>query len=468
VTLIDQEGIEVTSGNFPVNNNLIDGNVELPDFLTDGNYILYANTNSMKNGSPEKMFSKVIEVRKSLESYLNTEISLNDTVYESGNLLTAQIRFSGKDNKPVPAGFAYQLTGTAGEIVSGNNKASDEGIASIKFDLPKFKNEETLKLLVSPSYKGTKTITGIVIPTRYNRATLKSQTGKLTINDFRHLNILVKTVNLTSEKNDKVQLEISVTDEKGAPIMANLSVSASNLVPHQLPYASDNIVSYINLKSNTPDTITNTDMTKYFTQSLLKTTQSPGNQFIVQDKNNSKKLHKKAEAANQKKQEGYSSDRNILDILMEIKPYHIDNGKITFGISTMNSINNQDGALIVVDGIKMGTDASFLNTLPVVDIAHITASTNIMDIQRYSSMNNVGVIEITMKKSIGAKTKEENAAKSKTSTLFWGPNIMTDNSGKASLSFYNNENSSEVLISVDGLSANGAYGSSSIHYSVKR
>jgi hypothetical protein len=133
----------------------------------------------------------------------------------------------------------------------------------------------------------------------------------------------------------------------------------------------------------------------------------------------------------------------------------------------MNSINNQDGALIVVDGIKMGTDASVLSTIPVSDIAHINASTNTMDIQKYSGMNNVGVIEIYTKKNSSVLKKEANVAKAKSNLLFWGPDIITDNSGKASINFINNNLSPEILISVDGIAANGLSGSSAIHYAGK-
>jgi hypothetical protein len=211
----------------------------------------------------------------------------------------------------------------------------------------------------------------------------------------------------------------------------------------------------------------NIEIRKYFTMHLIQITQSPGNQFIVPEKNNAKKLHKKSESTNLKKQEGYSSDRSIFEILMEIKPYRLENGRITFGIGTVNSINNQDGALIVVDGIKMGTDASVLNTIPVSDIARITASTNTMDIQKYSGMNNVGVIEIYTKKNSSVLKKEANVAKDKSNLLFWGPDIITDNSGKASINFINNNLSPEILISVDGIAANGLSGSSAIRYTGK-
>jgi hypothetical protein len=57
---------------------------------------------------------------------------------------------------------------------------------------------------------------------------------------------------------------------------------------------------------------------------------------------------------------------------------------------------------------------------------------------------------------------EANAHKVKSSTLFWGPDVMTDNTGKASINFSKNDNSAEVIISVDAMAANGTCGTSSV------
>ena len=167
--LLDQFGVEVASGLFPVNNSMISGNVDLPDFLTEGNYILIAYTNAVKNLSPDKIFSRIFEIRKSVDDYLTANLSLSDAVYEPAGEFSAQIRFSGKDNMPVPASYSYQLTGNKEEILNGNNKANSDGIANIKFRLPKFDNKETLKLIVVASSRGTKNITGVIIPTPFNK-----------------------------------------------------------------------------------------------------------------------------------------------------------------------------------------------------------------------------------------------------------------------------------------------------------
>jgi hypothetical protein len=464
--ILDQFGLAIASTSMPVENNIISGNIDLPDILTDGNYILVSWLSSMKKLPPEVYYSRIIEVRKSPGSLLVTNLSLDDSVYESGSQMTLQLKFTDNENNPVPAGFSYQLLGRNEEIISGNNKASSEGNSILKLQLPKFDGKETLELIINPSYKGLRSIIGIIIPTHFNLVQKLPET-KLTSSEFKTLNIQIKPGSLIFGKGDKVELNINVSDENGTPAMANLSVSASNIVPVHYPIENENLLTFSGSRRNQNISVPNTGINEFFTQSLNEKTQTPGHPFIIQEKNNAKKIKRKLNPANQKNINGYSSDRSIFDILMSIKPYHLDNGKITFGLNSMNSINSQDGALIIVDGIKMGTDASVLNTISVPDIARITASTNVMDIQRYSAMNNVGIIEITTKKNKAFIKSEENAADTKSNTLFWGPEILTDSAGRATVSFTNNGNTHEVLVTVEAISANGAYGSNSIRYSVK-
>ena len=465
VSLLDQDGLEVASGLVPLDNSQISGNIKLPDVLTEGNYILLASTRQSGNQSPEKMFSRIIEIREAADPDLITDLSLKDTMYTPGSLLTAQIKFYGKENKAVPAGFAYRLSGTKGDILSGKSKANDEGQATLQLQLPQFDKSENLKLIIDPSYKGSRTMTGIIIPTLSNYIPGNKTKYKNNVTSGAgHLNIALRTTTVQSGKEEKVNLDISVTDDKGIPTMASLSVSASNIFKNQFTDENDNIAGYLNRMGDPSAVVSGQNTNKYFTQYLIQQTQSPGIPFIVHEKNNPKKL-KRIEQS--RKEYGYSGDRSIFDILMQIKPYHIENGKIIFGINALNSVNSLEGALIVVDGVKMGTNSDILNTIPVRDIARITASTNVMDMQRYSALNSIGVIEISMKKSNDFINKEESASDPKNSTLFWGPDIKTDTNGKASVSFVNNRLSSAILIAAEGIAANGLSGSCSLNYHAK-
>ena len=460
LSLIDQEGMAVAFNFLPLNNNLISGSMNLPELMYEGSYMLIAATRYSGN-SPDKMFSKVVEIINP-ESELTTSISFADSLYESGSQVIAKIRFSGKKNNAVSARFSYRMTKSTVEILKGESKTDKTGMATLELKLPDFDENESLKLIITPDKKKTKSSTGIVIPTIYNSSALRPdiQPGKIS-----NLKISILTNRLP--RNDNAEVEISVTDEKGIPVIANLSVSASAIIGNEASSENDDLVTYLKMK-NYPSvngaagesvSVSNSRVTEYFAKSLIQKIQYPGKPFIVQEKNNKKKAGSLREPA--KKEEGYTSDRSIYDILMQIKPYRLENNMIVFGMQSIYSINNPVGAIIVVDGIKMGKDASILGTIPVPDIANISVSTNIMDIQRYSALNTVGVIEITMKKSKEFLNIQDPP--STTNTLFWGPDLITDGSGKIFLSFSCNE-IKEVLITVNGISAEGVPGSSSVNF----
>ena len=91
-------------------------------------------------------------------------------------------------------------------------------------------------------------------------------------------------------------------------------------------------------------------------------------------------------------------DKNVpvMDVLQAVKPYILEGNNIVF-LSSARSISSQGGALIVIDGIASGTDPSAIRNLNPLHVESISASTDVTDIQRYTALNSVGVIEITTK-----------------------------------------------------------------------
>ena len=114
------------------------------------------------------------------------------------------------------------------KYLSGEGKTDKTGMTMIEFRLPEFDKNESLKLIITPDKKKSKSSTGIVIPTKYNSSIAKSadQAGNLS-----NLKISIRTNRLP--RNDNAEVEISVTDEKGIPVIANLSVSASAILANE-------------------------------------------------------------------------------------------------------------------------------------------------------------------------------------------------------------------------------------------
>jgi hypothetical protein len=298
--IIDQYGVEISSHSYSPGYNIKAGQINLPDNLSEGNYILIAYTGKMKKGPPDEMFSRIIEIRKATDNYLSTELFLTDTIFQPGSTLKAQVKFTAKDNVPVPASFSYQLNGKNEEILSGNGKANSDGLATVKIQLPKFDGKEILELTVDPSYKGTKHSTGIIIPTKYNTGNKTDRVNFDYSPETKHLNIQINPENLQPGKNGNGYFEVVVVDENGDPVTAEISVSVACIAPHQRNSENDNLFGFIHQEPGNQPVMSNNDIRIYYAQYLNQVTQRPGLTYIVQEKNNPKKLYKKVNTTGHK------------------------------------------------------------------------------------------------------------------------------------------------------------------------
>jgi hypothetical protein len=165
------------------------------------------------------------------------------------------------------------------------------------------------------------------------------------------------------------------------------------------------------------------------------------------------------------------SGSTILDVIKLTKPFRLEGNQIVF-YGSNNSLNYQSGALIVIDGQKMGTDITALNTINAFDVKSINISTNPVDIQRYTGLNSVGLIEITTRtktsdfviedKDAGFHNVEifdaekipHNVWRYQT-TLLWQNGIPADEKGKVRLELSVSEIQSEFVVLVDVESTGG-------------
>ena len=165
------------------------------------------------------------------------------------------------------------------------------------------------------------------------------------------------------------------------------------------------------------------------------------------------------------------SGNSILDMIKMTKPYKLDGNQIVF-YGSENSFNYQSGALIVIDGQKMGTDIGVLNSISPFDVKSINISTNPLDIQRYTGLNSVGIIEINLKNNVSDRLPPSNESNfhipeeldptkipsniwKYQTTLLWKTDIPVDESGKVNLKIHLSEIKSDFIIRVDAVSESG-------------
>ncbi len=178
---------------------------------------------------------------------------------------------------------------------------------------------------------------------------------------------------------------------------------------------------------------------------------------------------------------------SLPDVIKMMKPYTLMNGQIVF-MGTQNSFYAQSGALIVIDGQKMGTSADALNMVSPHDVESINISLDPSDIQKYTGFNNVGIIEITTKK--GGKVKapgmslpapEETyrdgyriprsflstdgikyqSGKDMRTTLYWNPQLEIGTNGSATFAIPLSQVKSAFVIHVEGMDNHGNAGKAS-------
>ncbi len=181
---------------------------------------------------------------------------------------------------------------------------------------------------------------------------------------------------------------------------------------------------------------------------------------------------------------------SLMEVIKAIKPYSLSSGQIVFP-GTINSINNQSGALIVLDGQKMGTQADILNTINPQDVESINISLDPMDIQKYTGFNNVGVIEIVTRKGVenigvagtgptqevfyqdgfriprvflSTESLQGKSGKDLRTTLFWNAEMRTDRSGKTTFSVPLSQIRSGFKIFVEGFDNDGNMGGNSASF----
>ena len=182
-----------------------------------------------------------------------------------------------------------------------------------------------------------------------------------------------------------------------------------------------------------------------------------------------------------------NSSTNILDVIKSIKPFKLASNQIVF-FGSENSLNYQGGALIVIDGQQMGTDVGVIQGLSPSDVDHINVSTNPMDIQRYTGLNSVGIVEIFLKGGLakGANTMKtegldgnnhipgsfpetkEKINRETGTTLFWKPDQKVDQSGKFEFEVGAGKVISDFIIEVQGTTSDGRVGIGKASFSVAK
>jgi TonB-dependent SusC/RagA subfamily outer membrane receptor len=158
------------------------------------------------------------------------------------------------------------------------------------------------------------------------------------------------------------------------------------------------------------------------------------------------------------------------------------------------SMRGSSGApLFLLDGVTV--DIDLIASIPVTDIEKIEVLKNGASLALFGSQGGNGVISVFTKTGVISSTKPvfhsinqkinglyeartfyspnyetkipEHEKPDLRATIYWGPNIMTDVNGNATLSFFNSDAKTKIKINVEGISESGVPLVKKIDYQIK-
>jgi hypothetical protein len=188
--------------------------------------------------------------------------------------------------------------------------------------------------------------------------------------------------------------------------------------------------------------------------------------------------------------ERFASYSSVLDIIKEIKDYQIVNGEIIFK-GRAGLPDNLKGAIIVLDGIAIGSNIEVLSRISPKEIRNISISTWSTDIQKYTDQNSAGVIEISTirgRQEISQTRIREfqqdllmidhqlnnpdyasgdNPQSDNRITLFWEPDLIIEKSVNDNLTFYTSDITGIYRCVLEGTDQKGHFFSKKIDITVR-
>jgi hypothetical protein len=188
--------------------------------------------------------------------------------------------------------------------------------------------------------------------------------------------------------------------------------------------------------------------------------------------------------------ERFASYASVLDIIKEIKDYQIANGEIIFKGRT-GLPDNTKGAILVLDGIAIGTNIEILSRISPKEVRNITISTWPPDIQKYTDQSSAGVIVISTirgRQDVSQTRVHEfqqdllmidhqlnspdyasgdNPQSDNRITLFWKPDVTIEKSGNENLTFYTSDITGIYRCVLEGTDPKGHFFSKKIDITVR-
>ena len=324
-------------------------------------------------------------------SSLNVNLSPDKKSYKKGEDGVVRVKITGSDGRPVKAELAVSLA----DRYTFPSSSSEVGFLNYGLEKP-FPFKESLDKVNDMSmnyYLATNSLRGF----DWNRVVmvdpdkpLSHSMGEMRISgkvfDASNLPVPNALVSLTSaslqqfkarsDQHGEFVVGLPVTVEKN-----NLSASATDgfgkgnyRVVLNKSFKDELVNRLRNISVNNWEIFDQLFASNYLKENPDFFRSNPSAKAKMGDKRSSEPYWKR----------NLENSTDLLEIIKMIRPYELIGGKIVF--RGANSFIAQDGALVVVDGTKLGTDASLISSINPNDVEDIQILLNPEEISKYTAL----------------------------------------------------------------------------------
>ena len=506
IDLVDKNGQSHTSGKYPIENGMADGNLSIPQALTSGYYTVYAYTKWMLNFEKDSFFSKKIYI-------LNPDGEIEILKKDQSNDEKTQLHFAefqtpGKNAHLNKLKDEFQIeTWLDKDIYHARQKVdikiktqnADSNLKnthiSVSIAKSDFLSQDNISdyLNYSDSVKHPSEI--IYLPETSGFIVSGTILSAKTNKPIPNVNIYLSTL------SDYIDVQNTISNQDGKfYFLMNEKVKNSNFViqPADIYLKDFKVILDKAFSSEYPsDEINilriNKFNKKFFEELLIN--------YQIEKQYNSNpqtddKIRDYPTIFYGKADSSYSFRKFIdlpafeeyfVEIFSRTKIVKEENGKKIKVSYSDNSAELNQSPLLLVDGIPVFDVNKFLSISPSdIDKVEIINNNYILGEIVYGGIISVytkkksfaGVIDtknLTFSefKGYSAKNKfavinypDEMAYNSRKAdfrnTLYWNPEVKTDENGEADISFYTSDEKGKFLITIEGVGERGETGSKKI------
>jgi hypothetical protein len=212
--LVDSTQKIILEKKFPVYDVRSHGEIQLPDTLRQGKYLLYAFTDHMLNFNSNQVFTQQIEIKKANNNFLDMVTAIKDTAgIKAGGLVNINFKVKLGKERVQKAKIFYQIKAADHQIFKEDKVITDfTGNASLDFIYPNLNPDEHIFISGSVTNEDKKTDFNIELPNYHHflNVSFYSEGGNLTTG-------LNQMKVFTSDVNQKAIAAKVIIKEDGKP-----------------------------------------------------------------------------------------------------------------------------------------------------------------------------------------------------------------------------------------------------------